>query len=208
MPIADIATKAAKAGGATAGLGVGGGLSYGFFNEAHGGELIQRGDAYGLTAFAFIALFLLIASLIALPQNAPDQLRKALYAVLAVFGLLAVSGFVFRVFLEDRNPQVAINATFSPNLDHLNSKFSLAKDLALSASLNDHHGHIFTLPYDKDVPVTVQEGWELTIDMDQLPDALTHTIEKQVARSACADPADCGGLAIAAGENDDVGSAH
>ncbi len=208
VDVVDLAGKAAKAGGATAGLGVGGGLSYAFFNEAHGGDLIMRGDAYGLTAFAFIALFLIIASLVALPAAASDQLRKAMFAVLAVFGLLAVSGFIFKVFVEQKAPPlITINATFDPDLNDLNSRFKLPTDAALQATLLDHRGHALALGYGgQDVMVKVQDGQELTIDLSRLPYALTRAVETRVAAATCPDPANCGAAMPAPEGSDDVGT--
>jgi len=123
----DLVNSVAKAGGAAAGIGAGGGLSYGFFHEADGAHLIALGNAYGLTAFAFIALILLIGGYMSLPASASDQTRKALTMILVVFSVLSISGFIFQIFTQEKNPQVTINAAFEPSLTPLNSTYHLNK---------------------------------------------------------------------------------
>jgi hypothetical protein len=185
---AELAGHAAKAGGATAGLGVGGGLTYGFFDQAHGGELIMLRDAYGLTAFAFIALILLVAAFASLPATTSDQVRKGVLATLGVFAVLSIGGFIFQIVSQENNPPVTLNLAFAPDLNRLNSRFHLAKDLALQGSVDDHRGHRAPLIYGQDVSVTVYAGTEVTVEVDQLPDALQHVIETGVAQVACAAP--------------------
>jgi len=191
IEFADLAGRAAKAGGATAGLGVGGGLTYGFFDQAHGGELIMMGTAYGLTAFAFIAVILLVAAFVSLPATTSDQVRKGVLSILGVFALLSISGFTFQIITQQNNPSVKLKIAFAPDLNRLNNRFHLTKDVALQVSVDDHRGQ-GPIPVDKhDVPVTVYAGTEVTVEVDQLPDALQHVIETRVAKVACPGAVPC-----------------
>ena len=189
MPIdaQKLASGAAKTGGAAAGLGAGAGLSYGFFEQAHGADLLQRGDAYGLTAFAFIALILLIGGYIALPENTGDQVRKTITHTLAVFAVLSIGGFLFQVISQGLNPQVTINAGFEPQLSRLNQQYNLDKAFALAASIKDGHGNRQNLVDGQDVKIPVQNGLEVTVSLETLDDAMRHVVETKVAKAACVD---------------------
>jgi hypothetical protein len=188
---AELAGHAAKAGGATAGFGAGGGLTYEFFEKAHGGDLIMLGNAYGLTAFAFIALILLVSAFVSLPATTSNQVRRGVLGALGVFALLSIGCFVFQIVAQGDNPPVTLNIAFAPDLHRLNDRFHLTKDVALQVSVDDHRGK-GPIPVDKhDVPVTVYAGTEVTVEVDQLPDALQHVIETRVAKVACPGAAPC-----------------
>jgi hypothetical protein len=205
MAISELASTGAKAAGATAGVGAGGGLSYAFFQEANGANLIALGNAYGLTAFAFIALILLIGAYITLPASASDQTRKAISRILAVFAVLSIGGFLYQLLIQQQHPTITINATFEPQLARLNNAYHLQKDLELKAELRDSHGNRIVFADDKDITIkNVGDGAELTIQLDALPDALQHTIENKVASASCAASNGCN-LSIDGNKGDNHG---
>jgi hypothetical protein len=190
MPnLSDIVTTTAKSAGTAAGLGAGGGITFAFFDQAHGGELIQRGDAYGLTAFAFIALILLIASYYTLPASVSEDARKLVGRILAVFAVLSIGGFLFQVIVQVEDPPVTIKAAFYQDLDRLNDEFHIPKKIALQATLSDGRGFSQNFVHGKAIVLTVKSGLQLTVDLAELPDALRQTIELKVADSSCRDAA-------------------
>jgi hypothetical protein len=197
--VPSIAEIAAKSAGATAGLGVGGGLSYEFFDKAHGGDLLMLGNVYGLTAFAFIALILLVSGYISLPTDVGQQARRIIFISVGLFGLLAIGGFIYQVV----NPSVTIKAAFYQDLEHINTEFGIPQRNALQASIKDENGQTYYFIHGKDVPVTVHAGRELTIDLEHLPDVLRDAIEIKVADSSCS-----GGCNQIAAEEDDHDAAH
>jgi len=150
------------------GAGVGGAFSYVLFDKMDVAALISRGTVYGIVVFSIVALIVLITGYVALPNKPHPGVQRAMICTMVFLAVITTFGFGFQMWEETLNPKVLINATFAPDLDAVNRQIGLSNEIALTADLDDHHGHIQHLIHDKDVQVAVGNTWEITLQMERL----------------------------------------
>lgn len=183
----DTFDRLGKVAAGTAGAGVGGVFVYKLFDDLGVKELMSAGTTYGLTVLAFVAVIVLMAGYAALPQSQLEMIRGTLRGMLVVLVCLATGGMIFQMWIDSKNPAVALNVDFWPVLSHVNSSNHFQDPTyALSAQLQSPQGENLSLS-DGQVtqPVFVRNDQRITIHMDSLQDLISKLKVQSAANALC-----------------------
>jgi len=190
----------AKGAAGAVGVGAGGTFSGLLFYKLNVPELLSQGSFYGITVFAFIAVIVIFSGYITL-HNVPNTFfNHVMVGILLLFSAVAVTG----VIVEITAKPVQIRANLTPDLAYLNHRFGLSGDNALVAKIEDHNGHSWDLQYLKDVSFQVDNGQEITLNMDPLA-RLTDVLQRKADRAALSAQCAVGACDLTPAHADDVG---